>query len=58
VNVDDTTGLHRHWLEATQYIGFLSLGVTARVDSDFAKASQALAAIRGRDYVIPDDIRL
>ena len=35
----------------------LSLGVSPRGSLALLKGSQALAAIRGRDYVIPEDIK-
>jgi MoxR-like ATPase len=43
--------------EATRNHPDLSLGVSPRGSLALLKTSQALAAIRGRDYVIPDDIK-
>jgi MoxR-like ATPase len=58
VNVDDTLGEYIVSLaEATRKHADLSLGVSTRGTLALLKASQALAAIRGRDYVIPEDIK-
>jgi len=35
----------------------LEYGASPRASLDFMKASQALAMLRGRDYVLPDDIK-
>ena len=43
--------------EATRDHPDLSLGVSPRESLALLKSAQALAAIRGRDYVIPDDIK-
>ncbi|HLF74876.1 MAG TPA: MoxR family ATPase [Anaerolineales bacterium] len=43
--------------EATRDHPDLSLGVSPRGSLALLKSAQALAAIRGRDYVIPDDIK-
>ncbi|MBK9926292.1 MAG: MoxR family ATPase [Anaerolineales bacterium] len=43
--------------EATRNHPDLSLGVSPRGSLALLKTSQALAAIRGRDYVIPEDIK-
>jgi MoxR-like ATPase len=43
--------------EATRRHPDLSLGVSPRGSLALLKTSQALAAIRGRDYVIPEDIK-
>jgi MoxR-like ATPase len=43
--------------EATRNHPDLSLGVSPRGSLALLKGAQALAAIRGRDYVIPDDIK-
>lgn len=43
--------------EATRAHADLSLGVSPRGTLALLKSSQALAAIRGRDYVIPEDIK-
>ena len=58
VDVDDTLQDYIVALaEATRSHPDLSLGVSPRGTLTLLKASQALAAIRGRDYVIPDDIK-
>ncbi len=44
--------------EATRSHPDLSLGVSPRGSLALLKAAQALAAIRGRDYVTPDDIKI
>ena len=44
--------------EATRNHPDLSLGVSPRGTLALLKGAQALAAIRGRDYVIPEDIRM
>ncbi len=43
--------------EATRNHPDLLLGVSPRGSLALLKAAQALAAIRGRDYVTPDDIK-
>ncbi len=43
--------------EATRNHSDLQLGVSPRGSLALLKAAQALAAIRGRDYVTPDDIK-
>jgi MoxR-like ATPase len=43
--------------EATRTRPDLALGVSPRGSLALLKTAQALAAIRGRDYVIPDDIK-
>ena len=43
--------------EATRNHSDLMLGVSPRGSLALLKAAQALAAIRGRDYVTPDDIK-
>jgi MoxR-like ATPase len=43
--------------EATRTHPDLALGVSPRGSLALLKTAQALAAIRGRDYVIPDDIK-
>jgi len=35
----------------------LALGVSPRGSLGLFRASQALAAIRGRDYILPDDVK-
>jgi len=42
---------------ATREHSLLKLGVSPRGSLSLSRASQALAAIKGRDYVIPDDIK-
>jgi MoxR-like ATPase len=44
--------------EATRKHTDLSLGVSPRGSLALLKGAQALAAIRGRDYVTPDDIKI
>ena len=44
-------------VESTRNHPDLSLGVSPRGSLALLKASQALAAIRGREYVIPEDIK-
>jgi len=44
--------------EATRAHPDLALGVSPRGSLALLKTAQALAAIRGRDYVIPDDIKI
>ncbi len=44
-------------VEATRQHPDLALGCSPRASLALYKASQALAAIRGRDFVIPDDIK-
>ena len=58
VNVDTTLQDYIVALtEATRRHPDVSLGVSPRGSLALLKGSQALAAIRGRDYVIPDDIK-
>lgn len=58
VNVDDTLQDYIVALaDATRNHPDLSLGVSPRGSLTLLKTSQALAAIRGRDYVTPDDIK-
>ncbi|HLO16444.1 MAG TPA: MoxR family ATPase [Anaerolineales bacterium] len=58
VNVDVTLQDYIVTLaEATRSHPDLLLGVSPRGTIALLKAAQALAAIRGRDYVIPDDIK-
>jgi MoxR-like ATPase len=44
-------------IQATRSHTDLSLGASPRGSLALYKASQALAAIKGRDYVIPDDVK-
>jgi MoxR-like ATPase len=58
VNVDDTLQDYIVALaEATRNHSDLALGVSPRGTLALLKAAQAFAAIRGRDYVIPEDIK-
>jgi MoxR-like ATPase len=58
VNVDETLQDYIVALaEATRLHSDLSLGVSPRGTLALLKSAQALAAIRGRDYVTPDDIK-
>jgi MoxR-like ATPase len=58
VNVDTTLQDYIVALaEATRNHSDLMLGVSPRGTLALLKATQALAAIRGRDYVIPEDIK-
>ena len=58
VNVDATLQDYIVALaEATRTHPDLALGVSPRGSLALLKTAQALAAIRGRDYVIPDDIK-
>jgi MoxR-like ATPase len=59
VNVDDTLQDYIVGLaEATRKHPDLALGVSPRGSLALLKSAQALAAIRGRDYVVPDDIKV
>jgi MoxR-like ATPase len=58
VNVDDTLQDYIVALaEATRKHTDLLLGVSPRGTLALLKSAQALAAIRGRDYVLPEDIK-
>lgn len=58
VNVDETLQDYIVDLaEATRGHPDLALGVSPRGSLALLKSAQALAAIRGRDYVIPEDIK-
>jgi MoxR-like ATPase len=58
VNVDTTLQDYIVGLaEATRNHPDLTLGVSPRGSLALLKAAQALAAIRARDYVIPEDIK-
>ena len=58
VNVDDTLQDYIVGLaESTRNHTDLSLGVSPRGTLALLKAAQALAAIRGRDYVVPEDVK-
>jgi MoxR-like ATPase len=59
VNVDATLQEYIVTLaEATRVHPDISLGVSPRGSLALLKSAQALAAIRGRDYVMPDDIKI
>lgn len=59
VNVDTTLQDYIVDLaEATRKHPDLSLGVSPRGSLALLKGAQALAAIRGRDYVVPEDIKV
>ena len=58
VNVDGTLQEYVVALaEATRVHPDLSLGVSPRGSLALLKGAQALAAVRGRDYVLPEDIK-
>jgi Mg2+ and Co2+ transporter CorA len=58
VYVDDTLQDYiLSLVEATRNHPDLALGGSPRASLALHKASQALAAVRGRDYVIPDDVK-
>jgi MoxR-like ATPase len=58
VNVDDTLQEYIVSLaEATRNHPDLSLGVSPRGTLALLKAAQAFAALHGRDYVIPEDVK-
>jgi len=58
VNVDETLQDYIVGLaEATRNHPDLSLGVSPRGTVALLKAAQALAAIHGRDYVVPEDVK-
>ena len=58
VHVDDTLQDYIiHLVSATRNHPDLALGASPRASLALFKASQALAALRGRDHVIPDDIK-
>ena len=59
VHVDET--VHDYvvrLVHATRRHGDLALGASPRGSLALYKTAQALAAIRGRDYVLPDDVKL
>ncbi|MFQ5859979.1 MAG: AAA family ATPase [Dehalococcoidia bacterium] len=53
--------LVRHYIvtlvEATRRHGDVTLGASPRASLGLFRTSQALALVRGRDYVIPDDVK-
>ena len=44
-------------VEATRKVDFIKLGVSPRGSIAMYKMAKALAFVRGRDYVVPDDIK-
>jgi MoxR-like ATPase len=58
VHVDDTLQDYIiRLVEATRRHPDLALGASPRASLALFKTSQALAAIRGRDHVLPDDLK-
>ncbi|HEY64843.1 MAG TPA: MoxR family ATPase [Caldilineae bacterium] len=58
VHVDDTIRDYIvHLVQATRQHPDLALGASPRGSLGLFRGSQALAAIRGRDYVLPDDVK-
>ncbi len=58
VHVDETLQEYIiHLISATRNHPDLALGASPRASLALFKASQALASLRGRDHVIPDDIK-
>jgi MoxR-like ATPase len=58
VHVDDTVREYIvRLVEATRRHADLALGASPRGSLALFKTSQALAALRGRDYVLPDDVK-
>ena len=45
-------------VEATRKVDFIKLGVSPRGSIAMYKMAKALAFVKGRDYVVPDDIKL
>ncbi|MCE5259862.1 MAG: MoxR family ATPase [Chloroflexi bacterium] len=59
ITVDETVSHYiLRLVRATREHYDLALGVSPRGSLGLFKAAQALAAIRGRDYVLPDDVKL
>ena len=59
VNVDETLeGYILNIVRATREHDDVSLGASPRGSLALYKTSQAFAALRGRDYILPDDIKL
>ena len=59
VAVDDTVSQYIvRLIRSTREHYDLALGVSPRGSLGLFKAAQALAAIRGRDFVLPDDVKL
>ena len=44
-------------VETTRKVDFIKLGVSPRGSIAMYKMAKALAYVRGRDYVVPDDIK-
>jgi len=58
VHVDETLQEYIvHLVSATRQHVDLALGASPRASLSLFKAAQALAAVRGRDHVLPDDIK-
>ncbi len=58
VHVDDTVRDYIvHLVQATRRHPDLALGASPRGSLGLFRGSQALAAMRGRDYVLPDDVK-
>jgi len=58
IHVDETLQNYIvHIVNATRESPELALGASPRASLSLFRASQALAAIRGRDFVIPEDVR-
>jgi MoxR-like ATPase len=58
VHVDETVeGYIVRLVQATRQHSDLALGASPRGSLALFKTSQALAAVRGRDYVLPDDVK-
>jgi MoxR-like ATPase len=59
VHVDDTVRDYVvRLIHATRNHSDLALGASPRGSLALFKTAQALAALRGRDFVIPDDVKL
>lgn len=59
VNVDDTVRDYIvRLVHATRSHGDLALGASPRGSLALFKTSQALAALQGRDFVLPDDVKI
>jgi MoxR-like ATPase len=54
---DDVLGYMVDLVDATRRWESIELGVSPRGSIAFFKACQALAAIRGRDYILPEDVK-
>jgi len=59
VHVDETVDDYVvRLVQATRQHGDLALGASPRGSLALYKTAQALAAVRGREYVLPDDVKL